>query len=99
MLINNIGIHIKVSNFSKSTWFYESLGFKKVFEYGPDKKVKEHYSGAVYEHGGCKLEIAAGHRAVKPAIFKQKVKSSKISLMVHVHDLWEIMKRCELASI
>lgn len=95
MSINTIGVHIKASNFARSERFYKNLGFKKVFEYGPDKKVKEDYSGAVFEHGNCKLEIASGHRAVRPGIFKERVISSKISLMINVGRLSTIVKLCK----
>lgn len=99
MYINNIGIHIKVKNFNKSLTFYKALGFKKVFEYGPDKKIKEDYSGAVFEHNGNKLEIADGHRAVKNFVFEEKVLSSKISLMINVNSLDEVIARADKAGI
>lgn len=98
-MINQIGVHIKVKNFTKSKQFYENLGFKKVFEYGPNKKVKENYNGIVFEHGGCKLEIADGHIAVKPDVFKHKIKDSKISLMVYVDSVYKIMQRCKKHNI
>lgn len=97
--IINIGIHIKVKNFKKSKNFYESLGFKKIFEYGPTKNIKEDYSGMVYEHGGCKLEIADGHRAVKPDVFKEELKSSKMSLMINVNSIASIINRCKRYKI
>ena len=99
-MIKSIGTHIKVSDFQASIKFYETLGFQKVFEYGPDKEVKEEYNGKVYEAGGgCKLEIADGHRAVKPEVFKQKVESSKISLMVNVDSVAEIIEKCSQNGI
>lgn len=98
-MIKAIGTHIKVNNFEKSLKFYTSLGFTKVFEYGPTKQVKEDYSGAVFEHGGGKIEIADGHRAVKPEVFKQVVPSSKISLMIETDDIEDIIKKCEKAGI
>ena len=98
-MIKGIGTHIKVSNFKKSDDFYKSLGFKKVFEYGPNKRVKEEYRGVVFEHGGCKLEIADGHRAVKNQVFKQIVKSSKISLMIYVDSLKKIINKCKKEKI
>ncbi len=98
-MIKGIGTHIKVSDFQASAKFYESLGFQKVFEYGPDKEVKEEYNGRVYEAGSCKLEIAEGHRAVKPEVFKQKVESSKISLMVQVDSVSEIIEKCSQNGI
>lgn len=98
-MIKTIGIHIKVANFSKSVTFYKALGFKKVFEYGPSKKAKEDYNGVVFEHNGCKLEIADGHRAVKPDVFKKRITSSKISLMILVNNLRDIIKTCDKANI
>ena len=97
--ITSLGIHIKVKDFSKSLAFYTALGFKQVFAYGPDQKIKEDYSGAVFEHGGAKLEIASGHRAVKSSVFNQPVPSSKISLMVHVKSLNQIIRLCQKADI
>ena len=94
MSINTIGTHIKVSNFRKSERFYKSLGFKKVFEYGPTKKIKEDYSGAIFEHSGCKLEIADGHRAVKHDVFKQRITTSKISLTISVNKISAILRLC-----
>lgn len=98
-MIKSIGIHIKAGDFKKSSTFYENLGFQKIFEYGPNKKVKESYNGVVYEHGGCKLEIADGHRAVKPSTFNEKVRSSKISLMINVDSIARIIRRCEAHNI
>lgn len=93
-MIKTIGTHIKVIDFEKSLKFYTLLGFTKVFEYGPTKQVKEDYSGAVFEHGGGKIEIADGHRAVKPEIFKQVVPSSKISLMIETDSIEDIINIC-----
>lgn len=98
-MINYIGIHVKVANFQQSINFYLSLGFKKVFEYGPKKKIKEAYNGAVFEQGGCKLEIADGHRAVKAEVFQQPITSSKISLMIGVNNLKSIIDLAKKAHI
>jgi uncharacterized glyoxalase superfamily protein PhnB len=65
-----------------------------VFEYGPDKKVKEKYNGVVFEHGGCKLELGEGHIAVRPHVFKQSITSSKISLMINVDSLSSVITKC-----
>jgi len=97
--ILGLGIHIKVKNFAKSLAFYHALGFKQVFAYGPLQKVKEDYNGVVFEHGGTKLEIASGHRAVKPQVFQQSVVSSKISLMIQVPNLKPLITRCRKANI
>jgi catechol 2,3-dioxygenase-like lactoylglutathione lyase family enzyme len=98
-MITGIGTHIKVSNFKQSQTFYEALGFTKVFEYGPGTSVPEAYHGITFMQGGCKLEIADGHRAVKPNVFKERVSSSKISLMINVDNLEEIIGRARKAHI
>lgn len=110
MTIQGIGTHIKVSNFQTSKTFYEALGFNKVFEIGPDKTFQkdqqgnltsapEDYRAVDYKHGTARLEIADGHRAVKPEVFKEKITSSKISLMVNVDSIREIIELCSKANI
>ena len=110
MTIQGIGTHIKVSNFQTSKTFYEALGFEKVFEIGPDKTFQKDQQGNVisapedyravdFKHGTARLEIADGHRAVKPEVFKEKITSSKVSLMVNVDSIREIIERCNRATI
>lgn len=99
MGIQGIGVHIKVKDFAKSKAFYEGLGFEQVFTYGPEEAVKEDYSGAVFEHGGTKLEIADGHRAVKPEVFSRSMKDSKVSLMIQVDSIEEILVRCKQMGV
>jgi catechol 2,3-dioxygenase-like lactoylglutathione lyase family enzyme len=110
MNIQGIGTHLKVKDFAKSKAFYLSLGFSPVFEYGPEQEmtkdpqgnlctVPEAYHGIVFEHGGCKLEIGDGHRAVKPEVFQETITSSKASLMVYVDSVAEVIRQCELAHI
>lgn len=94
-MIKTIGTHIKVKDFEKSLKFYEGLGFEKIFEYGPNKEVKEDYSGATFACGVAKLEIANGHRAVNPEVFNETVLSSKISLMIEVDSIVEIIKKAK----
>lgn len=98
-MLQGIGIHIKVKDFNKSLTFYKSLGFKRVFEYGPTAQVKEDYAGVVFLVGKTKLEIADGHRAVRKDVFKEKVLSSKVSLFVEVDKLSKIIKRCKNLKI
>ena len=98
-MINTIGVHIKVKDFAKSVKFYEDLGFEEVFCYGPDKNVVEDYSGVVFDVGGTMLEIANGHRAVKAKTFEERVKSSKISLMIGVKRLSDVLQVCKEAQI
>ena len=98
-MINNIGVHIKVKDFAKSVRFYKDLGFREIFTYGPDKTAKEDYSGMTFEVGGAKLEIADGHRAVKPSVFKETMESSKISLMINVDKLSSVVEVCNKVQI
>lgn len=98
-MLNSIGIHIKVKDFKDSYAFYTALGFKTVFEYGQNKAVVEDYSGAVFELNGAKIEIADGHRAVKAHVFKERISSSKISLMVGVNSLSRIIELCSKNNI
>jgi catechol 2,3-dioxygenase-like lactoylglutathione lyase family enzyme len=98
-MINTIGVHIKVKDFKKSLKFYKDLGFKEVFGYGPGRDVAEDYSGVVFDVGGTNLEIADGHRAVKLKTFKEMVKSSKISLMIGMERLSELLEVCRKANI
>lgn len=94
-MIKSIGVHIKARDFIKSKEFYVGFGFEKVFEYGPDQEVKEDYRGVTFALGSAKIEVADGHRAVKPETFKESVESSKISLMIEVESLREIIARGE----
>lgn len=99
MNITNIGAHIKVKDFAKSVEFYTTLGFSKTFEYGPDKAIKEDYNGMVFGIGSGRLEIADGHRAVKPEVFKEIVPSSKMSLMINVDNIHDLLDICQKNNI
>ncbi len=98
-MFKSIGTHIKVKDFAKSKTFYLGLGFTPIFEYGPDQKVKEDYNGITFALGAGKLEIADGHRAVKPEVFKELIKSSKMSLMIEVDSIGEIVARAHKMGI
>lgn len=98
-MIAGIGVHIKVADFAKSEKFYRDLGFKEIFAFGPDREIKEDYSGTIFGVGGAKLEIANGHQAVKAGVFKEKVKSSKISLMIEVEKISSIIQVCKEVQI
>lgn len=98
-MIKNINLHLKVKNFQKSLKFYESLGFQKVFSYGPDQDIKEEYNGATFKHGDTMLEIADGHRGVKPSVFLEAVTSSKISLFIEVNSISEMLEKCQKAGV
>lgn len=98
-MIKTIGSHIKVRDFVKSLAFYSGMGFEKIFEYGPDKEVKEDYRGATFACGTAKLEIADGHRAVKPEVFQETISSSKMSLMIEVDSIGEIIDRAHKMGV
>lgn len=108
-MITKFGIHIKVSDFEKSYKFYKNLGFRPIFAYGSkdfldklDKSIPtapEKYNGIVFELSNCLFEIADGHLAVKPKVFKKLIKNSKISAMLHVDSLAEIINICEKHDI
>ncbi len=96
--IKSIGIHIKTADFTKSKEFYDSLGFKAVFSYGPGDYLKtlpeglatapEKYRGIVYEAGGSMLELAEDHIGIpEKRVFKEEIKSAKVSAMVNVGSL------------
>ncbi len=97
--MSGFGVHIKVKNFKKSHDFYKALGFKKTFEYGPTLVVKEQYRGAVFAWRDATIEIADGHRAVKPEIFQETILSSKVSLMIHIESISQFLKRCKKNDI
>lgn len=99
MKLQSIGVHIKVRDFAASKNFYEALGFKSVFAYGPDQAVKEDYQGIVFQVGDTKLEIADGHRAVKPEVFERSMQDSKISLMINVDSLVPVISLCQQNGI
>ena len=99
MDITGIGTHIKVKDFQKSKWFYSTLGFKEVFAYGPNEPVKEKYNGIVFAVGNAKIEIGEGHPAVKPEVHMEIVKSSKISLMINVDNIHDLLDICQKNNI
>jgi len=105
-IIKKIGTHLKVSDFKKSRAFYEALGFQPIFEYGPgltltDRTAPEKYRGVTFatDDGTALFEIADGHVAIKPEVFKERIASSKVSLMVHVPSVEEIIDRARKAGI
>lgn len=109
-MITTLGVHIKVSDFAKSKKFYETLGFQKIFEYGPEKTFEkdatgnlisatESYHGATFMHGTAKLEIADGHRAVKPEVFLQPITSPKVSLMINIENMSDFLDTCKKSNI
>ena len=101
-MTTKFGIHLKAKNIEDSLMFYKNFDFKEVFGYGDEKflaklsksipKAPEKYRGVVFEIGGALLEIADGHIAVKPEVFKETIGSSKISAMVHIDSVDEVVK-------
>jgi uncharacterized glyoxalase superfamily protein PhnB len=103
--IQKFGVHIKVRDFEKSYAFYKAFGLKPIFAYG-DKEflnslpsnvpsAPEKYRGITFEIGGSLLEIANGHIAVKPEVFQEVVRSSKISAMIDVDNIDKVIEICE----
>jgi hypothetical protein len=105
----NFGVHIKCSDFFKSYNFYKTLGLIETFAYGPqefidklEKKIpvaKEKYHGIVFKIGNSTLEIADGHLAVRPEIFKTRIESSKISTMIEINSIESLIALCNLHEI
>jgi uncharacterized glyoxalase superfamily protein PhnB len=96
--INKLGIHIKVKNFNVSKNFYLALGFRPIFEYGPDleftdRTAPEKYRGITFAtpNGDALLEVADGHIAVKQDVFEEAVHSSKISVMIQVNSIHDVL--------
>ncbi|MCA9374963.1 VOC family protein [Candidatus Dojkabacteria bacterium] len=102
--IKKCGVHIKSKDIYKSFDFYSSLGFKPVFSYGTAEfysriieldsiqTVEEKYNGVVFDVSGMIFEIADGHIAVKDGVFKTEMKNSKISLIVDVDAVNEVVR-------
>lgn len=103
-MINRFGIHLKVKDINKSYDFYKALGFKAIFTYGSKESVEkvvkdfpgvgsapEKYNGITFDINGSLFEIADGHLAVKPEVFKQGISSSKVSAMID-GDVDEIVR-------
>lgn len=93
--ISKLGINLKVKDFEKSKAFYDTFGFKKLFEFGPNVEEKSKFRGLFYDVGSTLFEISEGHLAVKPEVFEVPVQNSKVSLMVYVDSLVQILNICE----
>ena len=102
--IESLGIHIKVKSIEESRKFYETIGFQPVFAYGDEGflatipsgvgTAPERYRGISYavSNGGT-LEIAEGHIAVKDkGVFKEVIKTPKVSAMVKVSSLVPLLE-------
>ncbi len=96
---SQVGINLKVKDFAKSQAFYDTFGFKKVLEFGPDLEEHSKFRGMFYEVGNTLLEISEGHMAVKPEVFASPVQNSKVSLMVYVEFLIPVLEICDANGI
>ncbi len=101
--LSRLGIHIKVKDFEKSYRFYKSFGFEEEFAYGPQDFIKkfnfpkaiEKYRGVTFNLGNAMLEIGEDHIAIKPEVFRELIKSSKVSAMIDVNSVEEVLEICE----
>ncbi|MBI2356670.1 VOC family protein [Candidatus Dojkabacteria bacterium] len=107
MKITKFGIHIKSKDLQSSYDFYKAFNLKAIFAYGNEEwteKVKgdfpeigtapEKYQGCTFEIGNSLLEVADGHIAVKPEVFKEEIPSSKVSAMIDTDSIDEIVQIC-----
>lgn len=100
-MIKSIGTVIKTKDFAKSRKFYETLGFEVTFEIGPDKEIKSGTDQVVIfgSDTGGKFELTDAHPAIKPEVFNEDIKSSKISMMFEVDSLADIVARAESVGV
>lgn len=103
-MITQFGIHIKVKNMDKSLKFYLNFGLKPVFAYGQAPFLKklgniptapEKYRGVIFGIGEALFEIAENHIAVKKKVFKEIIRSSKISAMLYVPSVTKVVAICK----
>ncbi len=100
-MIKSMGTVIKTKDYQKSRTFYEALGFKVIFEIGPDKEIKSGNDQVVIygsETGG-KFELTNAHPAIKPGVFQETITSSKISMMFEVDSLADIIGRAKSIGV
>jgi catechol 2,3-dioxygenase-like lactoylglutathione lyase family enzyme len=97
--IVQIGTHIKVRDFDQSMAFYTGLGFPLLRRFGPGTEMPEKYRGAVFQVGSAYLEIAEGHKPIKPEVFLERIQSSKVSLLVNVESLQPLIAACRRHDI
>ncbi len=106
--MNKFGIHIKVKDIQKSYAFYKAFNLRPLFAYGNTKwqeqikkdfpntpTVDEKYEGVTLDINGALLEIANGHVAVKQEVFNQNIASSKVSAMIDINSIEEVVNTCE----
>lgn len=94
-IYKQVGINLKVRDFDRSKKFYDAFGFKKVLEFGPELEEHSKFRGMFYEIGNTLLEVSEGHMAVKPDVFATPIQDSKISLMIYVDSLVQILDICD----
>lgn len=102
-----LGVHIKCAAINDSLKFYLMLGFTPVFVYGSEEfrkqfsctTVAETYNGVSLAIGDAVLEIADGHMAVKNEVFRETVKSSKVSLFFDVPSVDDFVAVCQKNAI
>lgn len=105
---SKFGVHIKCKDVYKSRDFYLKFGFKPIFAYGKQEwldslkaissemgTAPEKYEGVTFEVGASLFEIANGHSAVKPEVFQSDMTNSKVSAMIHVDSVENVVKICE----
>ena len=97
--MSKLGVNLKVKDFEKSRAFYDALGFRKLFEFGPDVEEHSKFRGIFYEVGNALLEVSEGHMAVKPEVFESPIHTSKVSLMVYVQSLIPILDICKARQV
>lgn len=108
MEIKSFGIHLKVKDINKSFAFYSTFNLKPIFTYGRQywldmilKKyptlahADEKYEGITFEINNALFEIANGHVAVKDSVFQEDITSSKVSAMLDVDSVDEIVQICK----
>ncbi|KKR06388.1 MAG: Bleomycin resistance protein [candidate division WS6 bacterium GW2011_GWF2_39_15] len=111
MKSTRFGIHIKVKDILESYNFYRAFDLKPVFAYGDEKwlgmlkesdsklsTAAEKYRGVTFNVGDSLFEIADGHVAVKPEVFKLDITSSKVSAMIDVDCVDEVVEICKANS-
>lgn len=100
---SKFGIHIKSKDIQKSLEFYSTLGFKPVFVYGPFEflakfpgvnNAPEAYRGVTFEVGDALFEVGEKHPAVKPEVFKEEIRNSKVSAMIDVNSIKNLIELC-----
>lgn len=104
-MVTQFGVHIKVKDINRSLSFYLKFGFKPNFAFGVKKflkqfsdklpKVVEEYNGVSFDISGAMFEIADGHMAVKPEVFRETIRSSKLSAMIHVDSVHAVVETCK----